>query len=100
MIDVYSFSGKKLAVILIDYSERNDGDWFVVGGYAKVKDGRLYVDRGTDTDFPFPEDTYDRIKAVTSELTPIIGDAEFVTTLTIGPVSDVKSPNQSPEPTP
>ena len=91
MIDIHSLPGKKFAVILVDYSEKKDGDWFVVGGHAKIKEGRLFVDRGTDIDFPIPEDTYDRIKAVTSDIASIVGDAEFVTTLTVGPLSDEKS---------
>lgn len=84
MTAIDHLSGKKFAVILVDYSEKEEGDWFVVGGRAKIREGRLFVDRGTDTDFPIPDDTYDRIKAVTADIASVVGDAEFFTTLTVG----------------
>jgi hypothetical protein len=91
MIDIQQIAGKKFAVILVDYCEKKEGDWYVVAGVAKVKEGRLFVDRGTDTDFPIPDDTYDRIQEVSSKIASVVGDAEFVTTLTIGPLPDEKT---------
>ena len=89
--DIQQFAGKKFAVILVDHSEKKAGDWYVVGGVAKIKNGRLFVDRGTDADFPIPDDTYDRIQAVSPKIAAVVGDAEFVTTLTIGPLPDEKT---------
>lgn len=86
MIDLEQYSGRKIAVILIDYSDDNAGEWYVVFGCAKIKEGRLFVDRETDTDFPIPEATYDRIRRVTPDISSIVGDAEFVVTLTVGPL--------------
>jgi hypothetical protein len=91
MTAIEHLSGKKFAVILVDYSEKKDGDWFIVGGRAKIREGRLFVDRGTDIDFPIPDDTYDRIKEVTADIISVVGDAEFFTTLTVGPMPEEKN---------
>jgi hypothetical protein len=88
MIDIQCLAGRRIAVILVDYSEKQSGDWYVVSGVAKVKDRRLFVDRGTDTDFPIPDDTHDRIKEVTPAIASVVGDAEFVITLSVGPKPD------------
>ncbi|HRE79694.1 MAG TPA: hypothetical protein PLN52_01540 [Opitutaceae bacterium] len=88
MAAIEHLPGKKFAIILVDYSEKKDGDWLVVSGRAKLKDGRLFVDRNTEIDFPIPEDTYDRIREVRPEIATVVGDAEFFTTLTIGAMPD------------
>jgi hypothetical protein len=88
MIDIHQLSGKRFAIILVDYSKSDDKpESYVVGGRAKIADGRLFVDRGTDHDFPVPEDTYERIKPVAPSVASILFDAEYQVTLTIGPAS-------------
>lgn len=67
MTDIAQFSGKEFAVILVDYCEKKEGDWILVRGVGKVKEGRLFVDRGTEADFPIPEDTYERIQITPDE---------------------------------
>jgi len=88
MINLNALSGKPFAVILVDYTDDPDGEWYVVQGVAIIKEGLLFVDRGVDIDFPIPEDTYDRIKAVGPDIASIVGDAEFFVTLTVGPIPD------------
>ena len=89
MIDIHQLGGKKFAVILVDYSEdHDDSEGYVIGGRAKIADGRLFVERGSDRDFPVPEDTYERIKPVDPSVAPILFDAEYCVMLTIGPAPD------------
>ncbi len=71
----------KIALLIMDYSESEDGEGYLVDGHGKLKDGKLFLDRGTDTDFPVPEDTYDRIKPVTQAQAQIVGDAQFLRSL-------------------
>ena len=77
-------SGRKIAVVIVDYSEKEDGDWYVISGRAKIIGDQLFIDQGMEADFPIPGDTYDRIKEVNADSASIVGDAEFVTTLTVG----------------
>jgi len=95
MVDVQSLAGAKIALLIMDYSESEDGEGYVVNGHGKIRDGKLVLDRGTDTDFPVPEDTYHRIKPVTPQQAQIVGDAEFMLILTAGP-----KPNDGEEYTP
>lgn len=88
MVDVQSLDGAKIALLIMDYSESKDGEGYVIDGHGKIRDGKLFLDRGTDTDFPVPEDTYHRIKPVTPEQAQIVGDAEFLLILTAGPKPD------------
>lgn len=87
MVDLEQYSGRKFAVILIDYSDNKAGEWYVVLGRAKINGGRLFVDRGTDTDFPIPLAAYDRVRRVTPDIASVVSDAEFAVTLTVGSIS-------------
>jgi hypothetical protein len=98
MIELSLLAEKRFAIILVDYTEGRDDSWSVVFGRAKIVGRRLFVDRGTGTDFPIPDDTHDRIKAVSAEVASILGDAEYFTMLTIGPKPSDKLPNQSSDP--
>jgi hypothetical protein len=84
--DLEQLAGKSFAIILIDYCENTDGDWSVIRGIGKIKDGRLFIDRSTDVDFPIPEDTYGRIKRPTPEIASVVGHAEYYIPLTVGPL--------------
>jgi len=99
VIDLSQLAEKRFAIILVDYSEGKDDSWSVVFGRAKVAGTRLSVDRGTGRNFPIPDDTHDRIKAVTPDVASILGDAEYFTMLTVGPLPGDKLPNQLPDPT-
>jgi hypothetical protein len=94
MTDIAQFSGKEFAVILVDYCEKKEGDWILVRGVGKVKEGRLFVDRGTETDFPIPEDTYERIQIRVCLFCLALGDAAEREGV---PMS--QKPNQTPVPT-
>lgn len=88
MIDVQTLAGVKIALLIMDYSESEDGEGFLVDGLGKIRDGKLFLDRGTDTDFPVPEDSYARIAPVTPEQAEVVGDAKFLLILTAGPKPD------------
>lgn len=88
MIDVQSLAGVKIALLIMDYSESEEGEGYVVDGHGKIRGGKLFLDRGTDTDFPIPEDTYDRIKPVTRVQAQVVGDAQFLLILTAGQKPD------------
>ena len=88
MVDVSRLVGVKIALLIMDYSESEEGEGYLVDGFGKVRDGKLFLDRGTDTDFPVPEDTYSRIKPVTLEQAELVGDAQFLLILTAGPKPD------------
>ena len=99
MTHLEELDGKPFAVILVDYTEGKEGAWHVFRGQAKLASGRLFVDRGTDTDFPIPDNTLDRIKQVTPQIASVVGDAEYFTMLTVGPLLGENLPHQSSEPT-
>jgi hypothetical protein len=88
MIDVQTLVGVRLAILIMDYSGGEDGDGYLVEGFGKITDGKLFLDRGTGTDFPIPDHTYGRIKPVTSEQTEVVGDAQFLLILNAGPKPD------------
>jgi hypothetical protein len=92
VIDIHHLVGKKFAVILIDACEKPEGEWHVLGGRAKISNGQLFLDTGTGKDFPIPEESYGKIKVVTSDLASMLFDAEFSVALTVGPLpNDVRA---------
>lgn len=88
MIDVQSLAGVRIAILIMDQSESAEGEGYLVEGHAKIREGKLFLDRGTDIDFPVPEHTYGRIKPVTPEQAEVVGDAQFLLILTAGPKPD------------
>ena len=88
MIDIKDIEGKRFAILLTDYTNSEDGECYVIGGVAKIKDGILYVDRKTEIDFPIPPTTYSRIKIVGDDVREVLLDAEYFTMLSVGPAPE------------
>ena len=95
MIDLTHIHDKKFAMILFQDDGTEDGQWTVVAGVAKWRDGHLFVHRGMDIpEFPVPDDTLDRVKPVLPEVREILEDAEFSIMLTVGPLPEGADPRQ------
>ena len=51
----------KFAVIMVEDDGTENGDWVVLSGIAKWRDGQLTIDRGMDVpEFPIPDTALDR----------------------------------------
>lgn len=89
MPDLAHIHSKKFAMILVEHDGTEDGDWTILTGVAKWRDGHLFVHRGMDIpEFPIPDETLDRVKSVSPEIRSILEDADFYTMLSVGPMPE------------
>jgi hypothetical protein len=89
MPDLAHLHDKKFAIIMVDDDGTEDGDWVVVSGIAKWRDGHLFAFRGSQTpEFPIPDDTLDRVEAVKPEVREILEGADYSVLLRVGPIPD------------
>jgi hypothetical protein len=85
--DLAYLHDRKFAVIMVEDDGTEDGDWVVLSGIAKWRDGQLTIDRGMDVpEFPIPDTALDRIKPVAPEVRHILYDADYSVTLSVGPI--------------
>jgi hypothetical protein len=79
---------KRFGVLFARDDETGKTQYAVLTGIAKWRDGRLLVYRGeAGSELEIPQDTFDRIRPVTSSEQPMFEDAEYFTLLTVGPLT-------------
>ena len=85
--DLAYLHDRKFAVIMVEDDGTEDGDWVVLAGVAKWRDGALSVHRGMDTpEFPIPDTALDRIRPVAPEDKEILYHADYSVSLSVGPI--------------
>lgn len=94
MRDLSHIHDKKMSVIFVEDDGTELGNWTLLTGIAKWRDPHLVVDRGMDfLEFPIPDATLGRVKEVPAEIREFVGDADYYTMLTVGPLP----PDADPE---
>jgi hypothetical protein len=93
MRDLSYLHDEKFAVIMVEDNGSEDGDWVVLWGIAKWRDGHVFVHRGMDTpEFPVPDNALDRIKPVNADVRDILEGAEYFVSLSVGPIPNTVDP--------
>ena len=87
MHDLSYLHDKKFALIMVEDDGSEEGDWVVLSGTAKWRDGGLFVHRGMDVpEFPLPESAFHRIKPASADVRHILHDADYCITCLVGPI--------------
>jgi hypothetical protein len=93
--DLTHIHDKRFAVIFVEDDGTEDGNWTVLVGVAKWRNGHLFVHRGMDVpEFPIPDDTLDRVKPVAPEVRVILEEADYSTMLRVGPLPEDTDPSE------
>jgi len=95
MRDLSHIHDKKFSVIFVEEDGSEHGNWSLLTGIAKWQDPHLVVHRGMDfPEFPIPDGTLDRVKEVPPEIRECVGDADYYTMLTVGPLPPDADPGE------
>jgi hypothetical protein len=89
MQDLSHLHDKKFAIIMIEDDGSEEGDWVVISGFAKWRNGHLFLHREMDIpEFPVPDEALDRINLVSADVRDILEGAAYSITLSVGPIPD------------
>jgi len=92
-VDLAYLHDHKFAVIMVEDDGSEDGEWVVLSGIAKWRNGTLSVHRGMDTpEFPIPDSALDRVKRVAPDVKHILYDADYSVMLSVGPIPPSDDP--------
>ena len=79
---------KSLTLLLVS---DDDGTAVITGTVLSVSDGLIFEHGGTPSQFALPDDALERIRPVDASLREIIGEADFMLSLTVGQLDEAPS---------
>jgi uncharacterized protein YdhG (YjbR/CyaY superfamily) len=88
-----ALTGNKLAIIVVGEDDNGETEAVVFTGIARWEEGHLFLDRENEETFQLPDDTVERIKRTPTKISKIVHGAEFLVTMSIGPIPKGENPN-------